>query len=90
MEYYSGRKSGQTGSCAVMWMNPESVTQSEVNEKNKYHTLTHIYGNQINGTDDLSAGEEETDVENTLVHTAGKERMEQIEKAVLTYTHYHA
>ena len=72
MEYYSGIKSDPTGSCAVMQMNLESVTQSEVNEKNKYHSLTHIYGKQINGTDDLFAGEAETDVENTLVHTAGE------------------
>ena len=30
----------------VRWMDLESVIQSEVSqkEKNKYHTLTHIYG----------------------------------------------
>ena len=30
----------------VMWMDLESVIQSEVSqkEKNKYHMLTHIYG----------------------------------------------
>ena len=44
-EYYSAIKSDQTGPSAVMRMNLESVTQSEVSEKNKYHTLTHTYGN---------------------------------------------
>ena len=37
-----------------MWMNLESVIQSEVSqkEKNKYCILTHIYGIQKNGTDE--------------------------------------
>ena len=36
----------ETGSFGVMWMNLESVIQSEVGhkEKNKYHISTHIYG----------------------------------------------
>ena len=36
-------------------MNLEPIVQSEVNqkEKDKYHTLTHIYGIWKNGTDDL-------------------------------------
>ena len=36
-------------------MKLEFVTQSEVSqkEKNKYHMLTHIYGIQKNGTDEL-------------------------------------
>ena len=35
-----------TGSLVVMRMNPETVGQSEVSqkEKNKYHILTHICG----------------------------------------------
>ena len=43
MEYYSGIKSDPTGSCAVMQMNLESVTQSEVNEKNKYSLSLNIW-----------------------------------------------
>ena len=45
MEYYSAMKRNEIGSFVVMWMNLESVIQSEVSqkEKNKYRTLTHIY-----------------------------------------------
>ena len=46
MEYYSVLiKSNETGSCVVMWVNLESVTQSELSqkEKNKFCILTHIY-----------------------------------------------
>ena len=37
-----------------MWMNPESVTQSEVSQKeeNKYRILMHVYGVQKNGPDE--------------------------------------
>ena len=43
MKYYSNTKRNKTGS---MWMNLESVIQSEVcqKEKSKYHILPHIYG----------------------------------------------
>ena len=46
MEYYSARKRNEIGSFVEMWMDLESVIQSEVSqkEKNKYHMLTHIYG----------------------------------------------
>ena len=42
------------GSFVEMWMNLESVIQSEVNqkEKNKYQILTHICGIEKNGTDE--------------------------------------
>ena len=45
-EYYSAIKSNEIGSFVEMWMNLETVTQSEVSqkEKNKYHILTHICG----------------------------------------------
>ena len=45
MEYYSAIKRNEIGSFVEMWMNLESVIQSEVsqNEKNKY-ILTHICG----------------------------------------------
>ena len=46
MEYYSAIKRNEIGFFVVRWMNLESVIQSEVSqkEKNKYRTLTHIYG----------------------------------------------
>ena len=46
MEYYSAIKRNENGSFVVIWMNIESVIQSEVSqkEKNKYHLLMHIYG----------------------------------------------
>ena len=48
MEYHSAIKRNETELFAVRWMDPESITQSEVSEKekkkNKYCTLTHIYG----------------------------------------------
>ena len=46
MEYYSAMKRNETGSFVEMWMDLESVIQSEVSqkEKNKYRMLTHIYG----------------------------------------------
>ena len=40
---YSGivlRKRNETGSSVEIWMDPESVTQNEVNQKNKCHILT--------------------------------------------------
>ena len=44
--YYSATKRNKTGSFVEMWMDLESIIQSEVNqkEKNKYHILTHVCG----------------------------------------------
>ena len=44
MEYYSAIKRNEIESFVVRWMDLESVMQSEVTQKNKYHMLTHIYG----------------------------------------------
>ena len=46
MEYYSAIKRNEIELLVMRWMDLESVTQSEVSqkEKNKYHMLTHIYG----------------------------------------------
>ena len=46
VEYYSATKRNETGSFAGMWMNLESVIQSEVSqkEKSKYHILMYTYG----------------------------------------------
>ena len=46
MEYYSAIKRNEIGSFVEMWMDLESVIQSEASqkEKNKYCILTHIHG----------------------------------------------
>ena len=46
MEYYSAIKRNKIGSFLEMWMDLESVTQSEVSqkEKSKYRIITHICG----------------------------------------------
>ena len=46
MEYYSAIKRNEIELFVLRWMGLESVTQSEVSqrEKNKYRMLTHIYG----------------------------------------------
>ena len=46
MEYYSALKRNKIGSFVETWMDLETVIQSEVSqkEKNKYRTLTRIYG----------------------------------------------
>ena len=46
MEYYSAIERNEIGSFVEMWMDLETVIQSEVSqkEKNKYHMLTQIYG----------------------------------------------
>ena len=54
MEYYSAIKRNEIGSFVEMWMDLESVIQSEVSqkEKNKYCILTHICGIWKNSTDE--------------------------------------
>ena len=46
MEYYSAIKRNKIGSFVEMWVDLESVIQSEVSqkEKNKHCMLMHIYG----------------------------------------------
>ena len=46
MEYYSAIIRNEIGSFVEIWMDLESVIQSEVSQKvkNKYHLLTHICG----------------------------------------------
>ena len=46
VEYYSAIKKNEIGSFVEMWMDLETVIQSEFcqKEKNKYRTLTHICG----------------------------------------------
>ena len=46
MGYYSAIKRNESGPFVEMWMDLETVIQSEVSqkEKNKYHILMHICG----------------------------------------------
>ena len=46
MDYYSAIKRNTFESVLMRWMNLESIIQSEVSqkEKDKYHSLMHIYG----------------------------------------------
>ena len=46
MEYYSAIKGNEIELFVVRWVDPETVIQSELSQKerNKYHMLTHIYG----------------------------------------------
>ena len=46
MEYYSVIKRNEIELFVVRWMDPKTVIQSEVSqkEKNKYRMLAHIYG----------------------------------------------
>ena len=46
IEYYSAIKRNALESVLMRWINPEPVIQSEISqkEKDKYHTLMHIYG----------------------------------------------
>ena len=45
MEYYSATKRNEIELFVMRWMDLETVTQSEVSqkEKNKYHMLTYIW-----------------------------------------------
>ena len=76
MEYCSDIKINEIGLFLEMWMDLETVTQSEVNQKeeNKYHILMHICGIQKNGTDEpVCKAEIETQMQRTNVWTARKE-----------------
>ena len=48
-------KRNEIGSFVQMWMDLETVIQSEVSqkEKNNYHVLMHVCGTWKNGTDEL-------------------------------------
>ena len=69
---YSAIKRNEVGSFVETWMDPESVTQREVSqkEKNKYCILTLIRGIQKNGTDGpVCKAEIETQMQRTNLWT---------------------
>ena len=61
----------------MRWMNLEPVIQSEVRQKTKHHVLTHKYGIQKDGTDELICKVAvETQAQRTELWTQwGKERV---------------
>ena len=72
MEYYSAIKRNEIGSFVEMWVDLETVIQSEVSQKkkNKYRILTHVCGTQKNGTDEpVCRAEVETQMQRTNVWT---------------------
>ena len=78
MEHYSAIKKNEIRSFVVMWMNPESVIQSEVSQKEKSkYILMPIYGIQKNGTDEPSfrAGIEMQTQRTDLMTQQGKKRV---------------
>ena len=76
MEYYSAIKRNKIVSFVEMWMDLETVIQSEVSqkEKNKYSILMHICGTEQNGIDDQFAGQKlrHRCREQTYGHQGGK------------------
>ena len=92
MEYYLARKRSETGSFVEMWMDLETVIQSEASqkEKNKYHILTHICGTQKNGTGEpVCKAEIESQMQRTnLWLPRGKEGSGMTGRLGLTYIHY--
>ena len=46
MEYYSATERNEIGSFVEMWMDPESIIQNEIRqkEKDKYPILMHVCG----------------------------------------------
>ena len=60
VEYYSAIKRNEIELFVVRWMDPESVIQSEVNqkEKNKYCMLTYIWNQKKKVLKNLGAGQE--------------------------------
>ena len=81
MEYYSAIKRNEIGAFVEMWMDLETVIQSEVSQKDKkkYRILTHICGTQKNGTDEpVCRAEIETPMQRTNIWTPRGESGEEV------------
>ena len=68
MEYYSDIKRNEIGSFVEMWMDLETVIQTEASQKenHKYHTLMCIGGIQKNGIDNFFC---KTEIEKQMQRT---------------------
>ena len=88
MQYYSAIKKNAFESVLMRWMNLETIIQSEVSQKDKYHILMHIYGIQKNGTEEFiyrAAMEKQT--ENRLMDIGrGEERVRCMERVTWKLT----
>ena len=77
MEYYSAIKRNKTGSFVELYMDLDTVIQSEISQKeeNKYRVLMHTCGIQKSGTDErVCKAEIETQMQRTNVWTLRGER----------------
>ena len=90
-EYYSAIKKNEF-EFLVSWMKLQPIIQREVSQKenNKYHILTHIYGNQKNGIHEPTCREEmETQMQKTDLWTERwKKRVGRIAKGASTHIRY--
>ena len=80
MEYYSAIKRNATESFVVMWMNPESITQSEVSQKKKMSYINSYRWNlkKWHWPTYLQGRNRDTDVENRLTDMEGKEKWDEV------------
>ena len=96
MEYYSVVKRNEIGSFVETWMDWETVTQSELSqkEKDKYHTYIYTYMwvyvlEKWHRWSYLQSRNRDTDVENKCIDTKGKGLVEWIGRLGLIHTHTH-
>ena len=94
MEYYSAIKRNEIGSFVVTWMDPETVIQSEVSQKqkNKYRILIQYMWNleKWYRWTSLQGRNRDTDVESKRMDTKGGNRGQGvgwIGRLALTYIH---
>ena len=93
MEYYSVIKRNEIGSFVEMWMDLETVIQSEVSqkEKNKYRILKHILEPRKMVQMNRFAGQKLSYRcrEQTYGYQGGKGRVGRSRRLGLTYVHYY-
>ena len=89
MEYYSPIKSNKFKSVAVRWMHLESVSRSEVSQKeNKSIAYNAFIWNPENGTDEsICRAGIETHVEKRHGHSKGWRQRDKL-RVAMTYMHY--
>ena len=91
MGYYSVPKRNRIVPFAEIWIDLETVIQSEVSqkEKNRYCILMHIHGTEEDGTDLICKAEiRDTEVENKLLGTEMGRGDGMNWEIRLTYIHY--
>ena len=87
MEYYSAIKRNAFESILMRWMNLEPIIQSELSQKNKHNILMHIYGIQVDGTDEpICRATMETESCGLVDRVRGKERVGQMGRVAWKHT----